>query len=125
MAHELLIEDGEAAMMYVGAEPWHGLGTKLEHPATAEEAICAAKLDWEVRKIPLSAVADGITREIKGAYAIVPAHRWKEPTCPIFGTVTARYTPLQNRDAFRFFDPIVGEGAAIYQTAGALGNGER
>jgi hypothetical protein len=37
MAHELLIEDGEAAMFYVGARPWHGLGTRLANPATAEE----------------------------------------------------------------------------------------
>ena len=42
----------------------------------------------------------------------MPVHKWKEAACPIFGTVTARYNPLQNRDAFRFFDPIVGEGAA-------------
>src|SRR6516165_2648886 len=97
MAHELLIEDGTASMMYVGAEPWHGLGTKLDHPATAEEAIKVAKLDWEVRCIPLSAIADGITHQVKGAFAIAPAHQWKNVDCPIFGTVTARYTPLQNR----------------------------
>ena len=125
MAHELLFEDGEAAMFYAGKAPWHGLGTKLENPATAEEAICAAKLDWEVRKIPLCAVSEGITRVVNGKYAIVPSHRWKDPVCPIFGTVSTGYTPLQNRDAFRFFDPIVGEGAAIYHTAGALGDGER
>jgi phage/plasmid-like protein (TIGR03299 family) len=125
MPHELHIDNGRASMFYTGQTPWHGLGTKLDCPATAEEAIAAANLAWDVRKVPLHAVADGISRELKGHFAIVPGHKWKEPTCPIFGTVGSGYTPLQNRDAFRFFDPIVGEGAAIYHTAGALGQGER
>lgn len=125
MAHELLIEDGHASMMYVGQKPWHGLGTQLDHPPTAEEAIRAARLDWEVRTIPLHAVAEGVSREVRGQFAIVPYNRWKGPNCPIFGTVTSRYHPLQNRDAFRFFDPIISEGTAFYETAGALGKGER
>lgn len=50
MAHELHIQDGLASMMYVGETPWHELGTKLEKPATAAEAIEAANLDWRVSK---------------------------------------------------------------------------
>ncbi|MBS1856136.1 MAG: DUF932 domain-containing protein [Acidobacteria bacterium] len=125
MAHELLIEDGEAAMFYAGTPPWHGLGTKLDHPATAAEAIKAANLDWTVQKIPAYASDERASDRIHGEYAIVPAHKWGEPGCPVFGVVGEGYRPLQNVEAFDWFDGIVGEGAAIYHTAGALGQGER
>jgi hypothetical protein len=39
MAHNLLIQNGHASMFYINEVPWHGLGTKLDKPATAKEAI--------------------------------------------------------------------------------------
>lgn len=112
-------------MFYVREVPWHGLGTKLDKPATAAEAIKAANLDWTVTKVPLYAVAGDVSRRVEGQYATVPAHKWNTTDCPIFGTVGEGYRPLQNTEAFDWFDGIVGEGAAIYHTAGALGQGER
>ncbi len=153
MPHGIEIRNGQASMFYVGGAPWHGLGTKLDRPATAAEAIKAAHLDWEVDKKSLVAVerlktssgdqAPGrpgkaealrklraalykdIALSIRDRYAVVRQDLWGKPECPVLGIVGRDYTPLQNREAFEFFDPIVGEGAAIYHTAGALGQGER
>lgn len=47
------------------------------------------------------------------------------PECEALGIVGEDYTPLQNRDALRFFDPIVGEGTAVCHTAGVLAGGRR
>lgn len=125
MAHELLIEGGKASMMYVGKVPWHGLGTKLDEPATSAKAMEAASLAWRVKKVPLYAIEGGGAAAVPNRFAVVPEHQWGKSGCPIFGLVGKEYTPLQNEDAFAFFDSIVGMNAAMYHTAGALGHGKR
>ena len=125
MAHELEIRNGDASMFYVGDVPWHGLGTKLDKPATAAEAIKAAKLDWRVRKVPLYAIENGVQSSVRNTFGIVRDDLWGNPDCPVLGIVGQDYTPLQNEDAFAFFDPIVGRNAAIYHTAGVLRDGQR
>jgi phage/plasmid-like protein (TIGR03299 family) len=127
MAHELLIdEQGQASMFYFGDTPWHGLGQELHRPPTAAVAMAAARLDWRVERAPLfyhaSIEATGI---VPSLYALVPGKGWRGKERPIFGTVTEKYTILQNTDAFAFFDPLVKKGYATYETAGALGEGER
>ncbi len=118
-----MIQNGEASMMYVGGVPWHGLGTALDKPATAEEAIQAARLDWQVKKLPLYAT-DGdnslLRLPVPDKFAVA-----RENSLDVLGVVGSSYTIVQNREAFAFFDPIVGQNAAIYHTAGALGKGER
>lgn len=126
MSHDLLFQNGKASMMYCGSPPWHKLGTQLEGPATAREAIEAASLDWNVVKEPLLYQPSGKRAvQIKGKFAVVPGNGWRKKLRPVLGIVGSQYEPLQNRDAFAFFDPIVGQDEAVYHTAGALGNGER
>jgi phage/plasmid-like protein (TIGR03299 family) len=116
MAHNLRMVEGEAGMAFTGETPWHGLGTKLDAPMTAEEAIVAAKLDYTVTKEKLF-LADG--REAPSFCTMA------SDTMAMLGVVGDRYQPLQNKDAFGFFDVLVGAGEARYETAGALGQGER
>jgi len=115
MSHNLN-EDGKR-MFYTGETPWHRLGTKLDNPATAKEAIEAANLDYDVTLEPVY-LKGGV--EINGRKATV-----RKDTRAVFGVLSDKYKIVQNREAFSFFDTVVGEGQAIYHTAGALGEGER
>lgn len=121
MAHNLDVHDGQASMFYVGTPPWHGLGTRFETPpSNSREAIRAARLDWRVRKAPLLAADPAGNIPVPNKYAIV-----REDRRTVLGVVSDEYQPLQNEEAFDFFDDIIDMGAAQYETAGALGNGER
>jgi phage/plasmid-like protein (TIGR03299 family) len=121
MADNLNIgKNGQAAMMYVGEKPWHSLGKQLQEAATAAEAIEAAQLDWEVGKRPIYYPHTEGMKKVPEHFAVV-----REDNQMAIGVVGKKYEPMQNRDAFSFFDAIVGIKEAIYHTAGALGNGER
>lgn len=109
-------------MMFVGETPWHGLGTKLEQNPSIKEAILAAGLDWEVRNEPLY-----YKKETKGeADRFVPVKSgavMRKTDDEIFGYVTPAYTPLQNKDAFEWFQPFVDSEAVQLETAGSLRSG--
>ena len=120
MAHNLNIVNGKASMMYVKEAPWHGLGTRLEKLATSEEAMEVANLGFTVVKAPLKAVVANGMVNVAGRFATV-----RTDTNDVLGVVGSRYTIVQNKDAFRFFDGLVGEGEAMYETVGALGLGEK
>ena len=109
------------SMMYYGAKPWHHLGREVQAAQTSADAIKAAGMDWKVFKRPLVTNMPGeAIIPVPDNYAVV-----REDTKAVLGVVGKVYTPLQNQDAFKFFDAVVGEKAAMYHTAGALGAGER
>lgn len=117
MAHEISTASGRNEMFYTGAKPWHGLGTYLDHPATAEEAIVAAGLDWTIDLVPIqTATGDAID--------FAKAIR-RSDTGDLFDVVKNDWRPIQNHQAFGFLDAVAGEGKVTYDTAGALGRGER
>jgi phage/plasmid-like protein (TIGR03299 family) len=126
MAHNLNVDGDKVAMMFVGQVPWHGLGTRLEtSPATAAEAMKAANLDWEVGLKSVYCADGEHYYEIPDRKAIVRLDKWGKPDCAPFGLVGNDYQVYQNRDAFAFFDPLLATKKVTFETAGALGGGER
>lgn len=120
MAHELEIINDEASMMYYGEVPWHGLGTKLDNPATAEEALRIAKLNFNILKVPAFCQLNGKNIEMTGRNAVV-----REDTMKYLGDVGSKYQVIQNVELFSFFDPIIDRDEAIYHTAGVIQDGRK
>lgn len=117
MAHNLATTNGKTAMMYAGEVPWHRLGTRLDQPATAREAIDAAGLNYVVELKPIK-TSDDFEVPIRKATV-------RTDTKEVLGVVGNGYVPVQNFQAFGFLDAIVADGGLRYHTAGALGKGEK
>lgn len=106
-------------------EPWHRLGQRAKATFTAQDALIATNMDWDVELLPMFGIkGEGDEQEIIHAgnkYMVVypDPHNGGETT--VLGYVGDRYNPVQNREAFAFMDGIVGNiGGAHYDTAGFL-----
>src|ERR1035437_2536860 len=95
--------DEVESMFYQGITPWHGLGKLVQGSITSEDAIKQAGLDWAVQRVPLI-TADGTSRAVDH----VAIERVTDKS--ILGIVGPRFEPLQNSEAFKFFDPFINAG---------------
>lgn len=106
-------------MMYSGQVPWHGVGTKIDGPVGSAQAIQLAGLDWDVDVAPI--VTDDQVRTGVDEYRVT-RRRTDEV---ILGIVKRGWKPIQNRDAFKLFDSVLGEAKAFYTDAGSLQGGSK
>lgn len=118
MAHEIEVVDGVAQMVYVGDVPWHGLGTKIPADLSPEQVLKKAGLDWTVQKVPAFANIGGKQVNI-GRSALVRSNDNK-----MLDVVTNDWNPLQNQEAFEFFDEYCRAGDMEMHTAGSLKGGQ-
>jgi phage/plasmid-like protein (TIGR03299 family) len=134
MGHNLYYnpKTNETSFFSVREKAWHGLGKIVDHYPTSAEAIKYAGLDYTVEKRNLftydteNQQADPDTEikipeiEIPDFFATV-----RTDNDTVLGVVGKEYEVVQNIEAFSFFDSIVGGDGIGYETAGALGKGER
>lgn len=117
MAHNINRKNGKDSIVYTGETPWHKLGQRLAEPFTAEDALREGGLDFTVEKIGLQTI-DG--HPVPNKFGLR-----RTDTKDILGICADIYKPLQNRDAFGFFDALFGKDKARYEVAGGLGKGEK
>lgn len=103
-------------MFYVREKPWHGLGTEVKEAPASADALVYAGLDWSVIQKEVY-TEDG---------TMIPGYKanLRDTDSAALGIVSDRYKVVQNEDAFRFTDDLLGAGVA-YETAGALQGGRK
>ena len=114
MSHEF--ESG----FFVQQPAWHQLGKVLNNPPTTEQAIIEAGLDWKVLEEPIYRIEkDGLVR--------IPTHKSlvRDRDRKLLGVVSNAYHPLQNSEAFKWFDMLLHEGEVTLEAAGSLKRGKR
>ncbi|WP_119079494.1 DUF932 domain-containing protein [Chitinophaga alhagiae] len=124
---------GQHSFFSYKQKAWHQLGKVVDEYPTSADAMEYAGLNFTVERRPLLTYdssnfygdpeLDVLIAEVDvpNYYATV-----RTDTDQVLGVVGSDYHVMQNVEAFAFFDNLVGAGNGIkYETAGALGNGER
>lgn len=97
--------------------PWHGLGFPVEGDLTPAQMMKAAKVNWSVEKVPVYCTVNK-KRIYVGHEALVRTSDHK-----VLDVVTDDWNPVQNAEAFEFFNDFVAAGDMNMETAGALRGG--
>jgi len=105
-------------MAYAGETPWHGLGKSVHHDLTPDQMLKEAGLDWEVEKVPTFITRKG-KKIVTDTQALVRSSDDK-----ILTMVSSDWKPVQNHEAFEFFNDFVMAGDMEMHTAGSLREGK-
>lgn len=123
MSHDLMNRNGKVGMFCVGdrESAWHKLGQRTPNAVSWQDAVKLADLDWSVVKKQLYA------RNPLGAVTEIPMMAtFRTDDGAYLGTVGEGYALIQNSDQFTHVDAFLeASDGAHYESAGALGNGER
>lgn len=113
------------SMMYKGETPWHRIGKDVNDKTviTSADAIRYAEADYDVEVVPAYTIdveSGLLVPKIIPGYNVIRNKGSKV----VYGSCGHVWKPLQNRDAFKWFDPFLDSGMVHIHTAGVLGEGE-
>ncbi len=126
--------------IFSNAVPWSGIGTMVpkDKKFDVEECIKTSGLDWNVKMEDLVTVAKaqsavdythGGLEKNHDPPTVQPnvKHRAviKSTDQSVLGVLGPRYVPLQNSEAFNWFQPLLDEKICSLHTAGSLHKGQK
>ena len=98
--------------------PWNGLGTDISKAGSIDEALNIAGLNWDVLQRQAAQITGtGEAVPVEGQYVNV-----RDDNGMPLGIVGARYSIVQNIEAFSFMDSLIGEGVR-FEKAGMFKGG--
>lgn len=114
-------------MAYAGEVPWHGLGEPVSNDLTPEQMMEKSGTNWTVHlrslgadlKQPDGKRVTGTTSD-KGLFRQFADGTWDTKALT---TTSGKWNPIQNAEAFEFFNDFVGAGHMEMHTAGSLQDG--
>lgn len=120
MGHEIDSSTGRPAIAYVGDNPWHGLGEKLPHGAPIEVWLRAARLEWELKRLPVQYLVDGRVRTMDDRFVLV-----RNDTHGALSVVSSDYQIVQPKEVLEFYRELMDLYGYALETAGALDGGRK
>lgn len=122
MAHEIDTTTGKAAMAYVGAVPWHGLGRQLTEDADLETWKQEAGMAWMVGQSDLSYKAAGNDTPL-----FFPDRKvlYRSDTTAALGVVSNEYKIVHPGEVMEFFRGLIEGHGFKMETAGCLFGGRK
>ena len=103
---------------YAGEVPWHGLGVKVPADLSPAQMLEKADLNWTVEKTPAFANIGG--KQVSVGWSALT----RSSDNSILSVVSNDWNPVQNSEAFEFFDEYCRVGDMEMHTAGSLRDGQ-
>lgn len=103
-------------MAYAGQVPWHGLGERVSNDLSPMQMMQKARVDWSVTKENMY-ILDGISVPSKKALL-------RSGDNKVLDIVGDDWEPVQNEEAFNFFNEYCAAGDMEMHTAGSLMDGK-
>lgn len=119
MAHQI------EQMAYVGATPWHGLGSQLTQKQPIEVWQREAGMDWKIQESPVHFKADAIGH--LGSIHSFPEQKvlYRSDTKAPLSVVSNRYQIVQPREVMEFYRDLTEVSGYELETAGVLKGGRK